>query len=73
MARSDAERQRDRRRRDRRNLYVVRVEVSGQSLEHAVDAGWLTEADTCDPAKVANVIQVVFQGTVATAAKSVTT
>jgi hypothetical protein len=72
MARSDAERQRDRRRRDRRNLYVVRVEVSGLSLEQAVDAGWLTDADTCDPAKVANVIQVVFQGTAATAAKTVT-
>jgi hypothetical protein len=72
MARSSAERQRDRRRRERRNLYSVRVEVTGMSLEQAIDAGWLTEADTCDPAKVANVIQVVFQGTAATAVKSVT-
>lgn len=72
MARSDAERQRDRRRRDRRNLYVVRVEVSGLSLEQAVQAGWLTDLDTTDPAKVANVIQAVFEGTAAAAAKSVT-
>jgi hypothetical protein len=73
VARSDAERQRDRRRRDRRNLFVVRVEVSGLSLEQAIDAGWLTEADTCSAAKVANVIQAVFEATAATAAKSVTT
>jgi hypothetical protein len=43
------------------------------SLEQATDAGWLSDADTIDPAKVAHAIQMVWHAAAASAAKSVTT
>lgn len=60
MARSDAERQRGKRRRDRHNLLQYRVDVLASALDLLIDAGKMTEAEAADPAAVARRIALGF-------------